>query len=197
MFKKLPDAVLIAHDYLKTCLQPGGVAVDTTVGNGRDTLYLARLVSPGGRVYGFDLQPRALQNTAELIARHGYTEAVRLFQAGHEELSAYVTEPVDAVIFNLGYLPGGDHQFITRPESTVKAVQESLRLLKPGGLVCLVGYLGHTGGDQERQALTVFLQGLDKKEFCAAGLEFLNRQQAPYLIIIERSSSFASGEDCS
>ncbi len=187
MFRILKNTVLIAHDYLKSCLHQGGVAVDATVGNGYDTLYMAQLVSPTGRVYGFDIQEQAVQTTAELVAKNGYSGIVKLFQASHECLSDYVAEPVDAIVFNLGYLPGGDHRIITRPDSTIKAVREGLALLNPAGIICLVVYTGHPGGREEQQALEEFLQSLDKKEFCTGKLVFLNREKAPYLIIIEKS----------
>ncbi|MFA5880683.1 MAG: class I SAM-dependent methyltransferase [Eubacteriales bacterium] len=187
MFKKIKPTVLIAHDLLASYVQPGAVAVDATVGNGHDTLFLAQLVGQAGRVYGFDIQEEAVKKTAELLAQNGFTDTVRLFQAGHECLFDYVTEPVDAIVFNLGYLPGGDHNIVTGADSTTKAVRDGLALLKPGGIACLIVYTGHPGGPEEKEALGAFMQTLNKNEFCAARLDFLNRRNAPYLIIIEKS----------
>ncbi len=187
MFKVLKNTVEIAHDYLKNSVRPGSVVVDGTVGNGKDTVYLAELVGREGRVYGFDIQEQAIRAASDLIAVRGFSDTVILFKAGHENIADYVNEPVDAVVFNLGYLPGGDHNIVTKPDSTVKAVRGSLDILKPGGLICIVVYTGHPGGLDERQALEEFLRRLDKKQYCAGKLDFLNRDKAPYLILIEKS----------
>ncbi len=187
MFRQLRNTVAMAHEYLGSTLGPGGVGVDATVGNGNDTLFMARLVGSDGRVYGFDIQEKAIQATVDLIAKNGYMDVVRLFHTGHENMGDCVTEPVDAVVFNLGYLPGGDHGIVTAPASTVQGVRQGLALLRPGGLMCIVVYTGHSGGEEERQAVEGFLQKLDKKEYCVGKLDFLNRERAPYLIVIEKS----------
>jgi len=187
MFRVLHSTVNLAHKYIAAILQEGGVAVDATVGNGGDTLFLARLVGKTGRVYGFDIQEEAINKARVLIAAEGYAGSVRLFQEAHENLSEYVREPVDAVIFNLGYLPGGSRDIVTRPLSTVSAVQQALAVLKPGGIVCIVVYTGHPGGPEEREELEKHIRELDKKWFCVGRLDFLNREKAPYLIVIEKS----------
>ncbi|MHB9095301.1 MAG: tRNA (mnm(5)s(2)U34)-methyltransferase, partial [Eubacteriales bacterium] len=170
MFRVLQNTVQMAQGYLEQCIKPGAAVVDATVGNGHDTLYLAQKVGLNGRVYGFDIQEQAIRAAAEMISEKGYSSVVHLFCTGHENLSDYVSEPIDAMIFNLGYLPGSDHNIVTKPESTVIAVTKGLALLKPGGLICIVVYPGHASGQQERQVLETFLQGLDKKEFCVGKL---------------------------
>lgn len=50
------------------------------------------------------------------------------------------------VAFNLGYLPGGEKQVITRSETTLLALEAAKRILAPGGLISIVVYLGHPGG---------------------------------------------------
>ncbi|MDD5492585.1 MAG: class I SAM-dependent methyltransferase [bacterium] len=188
MFTLLPNTVTLAHNFLTRTLKPGDVAVDATVGNGHDTLLLAELVAPTGRIYGFDIQAQALAQAAQLICAHGYQQdLVTFFHQGHEHMAELVLEPVDAVVFNLGYLPGGDHRLVTRPQSTVQAVQGSLKILRPGGIVCLVVYTGHPGGQEELACLEGFLTGIDKTEYCAGQVNYLNRRHAPGLIIIERN----------
>ena len=194
MYKLLQSTVRIAHQCLSLCLEPGSVAVDATVGNGKDTLFLAQLVTPGGQIYGFDVQPAAIKATADLLAKHGFTDNVRLINTGHENLRDFVTGQGDAVLFNLGYLPGGNHEIVTRAESTVFAVKEAVNLLKPGGVVLLVVYTGHPEGVRERDALEAVLRDLDKDRFCVGKLDFLNRENAPYLIIIGKSLQ-QHGED--
>ncbi|MDA8235221.1 MAG: methyltransferase domain-containing protein [Clostridia bacterium] len=188
MYSLLPNAVILAKEYVAKALGPGGRAVDATAGNGHDTLFLARLAGEEGRVYAFDIQQAALDNTLERLRAAGVDKQVKLTLAGHEEMAGYVTEPVDVVMFNLGYLPGGDHGIITRPETTLVAVKEGLTLLKPGGLMTLVVYHGHAGGAEEAREVDEFAAGLTQEEFAVARLSFLNRRQAPhYVIIIEKS----------
>lgn len=106
----------IAQKQVAEVLREGDRAVDATAGNGWDTLFLARLVGPDGRVYAFDIQQAALDETAALLRKNKLLERVDLIHAGHEAMASYVKEPVAAVMFNLGYLPGGDHSIVTRPD---------------------------------------------------------------------------------
>lgn len=192
MYKVLRNTVALAHAYIGTVLTEGGRAVDATVGKGNDTLFLAGLVGKKGQVYGFDIQEQAIEHTAKLIRENGFEERVTLFHTGHEHIDTYIQEPVDVVVFNLGYLPGGDHGIITRPDSTRAAISKSLTLLKPGGLICIAVYTGHEGGTREKETLEAFLSSLDKHHFCVGKINYLNRKNAPFLIIIEKNSNSES-----
>lgn len=142
----LPRVTEIAHLLVKRCLAPGGHAVDATVGNGHDTCFLAGLVGPGGRVDGFDIQPEAIARTREKTT--GFPQ-VHLHHLGHEFMGERVPEPVEVVMFNLGYLPSGDKSVITVPSSTLAALDAAVALLKEGGLLVVVVYPGHDGGAEE------------------------------------------------
>lgn len=50
------------------------------------------------------------------------------------------------VTFNLGYLPGGDKNLITKVDTTLQALQAASNVLQPGGLISIVAYVGHPGG---------------------------------------------------
>ncbi|MGE4470393.1 MAG: class I SAM-dependent methyltransferase [Desulfovibrio sp.] len=163
------------HNVLTPVLEPGGTAVDATMGNGHDTAFLAHTLGPHGRVYGFDIQSRALERTRIRLERLGLRDRVQLLQAGHERMAELLPKElggtVRAVTFNCGYLPGTvrhggadsdpDHTVITRPETTCAAIQAALDLLAPGGLVSLVLYTGHPGGAQEARAVEQLCAGLD------------------------------------
>lgn len=186
--KGLGSAVYLAQMFLSQTLGSGGTGIDATAGNGYDTLFLASLVGPRGKVYAFDIQPLALQNTRLLLEQHGYAERVQLLQAGHEEMEKFVSSPVDAVIFNLGYLPGGDHGVTSSAGTTVKAVQTALNLLRPGGRVSIVVYTGHPGGKDEYQRLEEMASALNGRHFHVLKIDFLNRsQRAPSVIVIEKA----------
>lgn len=188
MFNILANTVKMAHGFIRLRLGEGGTGVDATAGNGNDTLFLAECVGSTGKVFSFDIQKMAIEKTMKLLESNGFSQNVTLINAGHEKMKEYINQPVDAIIFNLGYLPGGDHSITTNPCSTIEAVTAGLSLLKPGGILCIVVYTGHPGGEEEQRALESYMETLDKKNFCTAKLYFMNRIKAPYLIIVEKSS---------
>lgn len=153
----LPRVTEIAHLLVKRCLTSGGHAIDATVGNGHDTGFLAGLVGPEGRVDGFDIQPEAIARTRE---RTLGLPQVHLHHLGHERMGERVPERVDVVMFNLGYLPSGDKSVITLPASTLPALDAALALLKEGGLLVVVVYPGHDGGEEEATAVEEWFAGL-------------------------------------
>ena len=120
---KLRNARYLSHDFIDSLLQEGDIAVDATAGNGHDTLYLAQKVGERGHVYAFDVQQAALDSTKERLAENGIPdERVTLILSGHERMADYVKEPVRCVLFNLGWLPSGDHSVTTRVPTTLAAV---------------------------------------------------------------------------
>lgn len=164
----------LAQAAVAEVLGAGMAAIDATVGNGHDTLFLARQVGAAGQVYGFDVQPGALAAAAARLAAAGVADRVRLLHAGHEsmaeQLPAALRGRVGAIMFNLGYLPGSDKQCITRTASTLDALRQALDWLAPGGLLTVLAYRGHAGGGEEAAAVRHWLQGLDP------GLYRLRRQ---------------------
>lgn len=183
----LGSAVYLAQLFVSDSVKSGGIAVDATAGNGNDALFLARLVGPNGIVYAFDIQSKALQTTQELLEKNGCAGQVKIIQAGHEEMKRFVSGLVDAVIFNLGYLPGGDHSLVTRPETTAKALRSALDLLRPGGKIGLVIYTGHPGGREECETVETIAASLDGDLFRVIKIVFLNRAaNAPVVIVIEK-----------
>ena len=142
-----------AQEAVAAVLPPGGRAIDATMGNGHDTLFLARQVGPGGRVVAFDIQPEALGATRKRLVEADLEAVVELHCVGHEHLETWIPDhwrgTVDAVMFNLGYLPGADKSRVTRPETTLAALNQAARLLRPGGLISLMLYRAHPGASAE------------------------------------------------
>ncbi|NMD42712.1 MAG: methyltransferase domain-containing protein [Firmicutes bacterium] len=174
----------LAQEQVSRVVRSGDLAVDATAGNGRDTLFLARLVGPGGRVFAFDIQERALRQSALLLGENELAERVTLIHAGHETMAAHIGGPVAAVMFNLGYLPGGDHAITTCPERTAAALAASLELLRPGGVVTLVLYPGHPPGKKEREALLEYCCSLDGAAWGVIQVRLLNRRGAPPELLV-------------
>ena len=176
-----------AAELIGPALYPGAVAVDATMGNGRDTLWLCEQVGEAGRVYAFDVQPEAVARTRERLEDAGLADRATLYCTGHENMAGTVSEGVDAVMFNLGWLPGAAHAVTTRTETTLKAVDASLQLLKPDGLVTICVYPGHDEGKRELDALLHWAASLDPKRFDALVKCYLNQpNDPPRMIAVKR-----------
>ena len=156
----------LAHAALRAVLQPGETAIDATAGNGHDTRFLAELVGPTGRVFAFDIQPVALANTANLIRG---LDHVTLLHRDHAELRDAIPREhhgkVTAVMFNLGYLPGGEKTIVTRSDPTLRAINAALELLRVGGVLSVLAYTGHPGGAEEAYAVAKLLGELSPANF--------------------------------
>lgn len=168
-----------AAEYVEATLTPGAHAIDATMGNGHDTLWLCGLLGENGLVYAFDLQSAALENTKRRLADAGMSSRARLFLTGHEHMAEVVFEPVDAVVFNLGWLPGAAHALTTRTESTLLAVNSAISLLSPGGIVTICVYPGHPEGMRERESLVAWAASLDPKRFDVLHKRYLNQPNHP------------------
>lgn len=183
-------AVDIAQRLLAYKLATAGVAVDATCGNGHDTVFLASRSPAGATIWAFDIQLAALGATAGRLAAAGLDGKVRLVEACHSCLGDYVAGPIDVAMFNLGYLPGGNHAATTLTATTVTALRKTIELLATGGLVSVVAYPGHPAGHAENAAVAEFLAALPSREFSVASWQALNqRNQPPVLYIVEKTGS--------
>jgi SAM-dependent methyltransferase len=186
----LYGAVPLAHFFLRERLKPGDCVVDATCGNGQDTLLLAGLVGSSGRVWAFDVQEAALAITGERLAAVGLEHRVQLMHAGHERLAELVAETLQAVVFNLGYLPAGDKDTRTGAETTTAALQQAATLLHSGGFILIAVYTGHAGGAEEWRAVHKWCAALLPHEFNVWQSRQLNRgDTAPFLVIVEKVGS--------
>jgi SAM-dependent methyltransferase len=184
----LRGPVQLCHLFLKEKVKPGDRVVDATCGNGHDTLLLAGLVGPRGRVWSFDINGVALDAVRERLRETSLETVVELVHDGHERLADHVHEPLHAIVFNLGFLPGGGSGIITRPETTLAALEQSVKLLLPGGFILLAVYTGHPGGKEEGLAVDSWAADLPSPRFNAWRGCLLNRQaEAPYLLVIEKT----------
>lgn len=185
----LYGAVPLVHYFCRQRVGVGDSVVDATCGNGQDTLLLAELVGAGGKVWAFDIQEVALARTEQLLRESGCHRQVELIHAGHERLAELVTGPVQAVVFNLGYLPAGDKDVRTSALTTLAALAQATELLAPGGLLLLAIYTSHDQGE-EGTAVQDWCAGLDPKRFNVWQARQLNRSTAaPYLIVVEKTTT--------
>ncbi|KPU28122.1 SAM-dependent methyltransferase [Caloranaerobacter sp. TR13] len=181
--KYFTKATDIAKRIVEERVKEGDIVIDATIGNGYDTVFLAKLVGKTGKVYGFDIQSKAIENTKAKLIESTLTERVILIKDSHENIDRYVKEKIDLVIFNLGYLPGGDHEITTKPNSTIKALKKSLDILKENGIIVLVIYHGHEMGKIEKNIIEQYVRELNQKKYTVIKFEFINQINNPPLII--------------
>lgn len=179
----------MAHDFLAQVITPEDIVVDATMGNGHDTLFLAKLAK---QVYAFDIQEQALEKTSQRIQEAGLTN-VDLILQGHETVDQFVTE-IKAAIFNLGYLPSADKSIITQPQTTLEALEKLCQMLVKGGRIAIMIYYGHEGGDIERDAVLDFVSQLPQQEYTATIYRTLNQiNNPPFLVMIEKLERYRHG----
>ncbi len=186
MFLMCPTDLL--HVLLKQVICKGDCVVDATAGNGHDTVFLAEAVGDEGKVIAIDIQAEAIEATRQRLQENQLENRVDLHQASHAEISRLV--PVGSakvIVFNLGYLPGSDRALITQAETTLKALAASVVALEKGGVLAVICYPDHAGGDDEAAQVLAFLQGL--KNFRLAKYELLSTHRgAPFLLVAWKKS---------
>ena len=147
----------------------GAMAVDATAGNGRDTLFLADIVGPNGKVFAFDVQARAIAATRHRLDDAGVSDRVDLIHAGHESMAARLPGEarghIAAVMFNLGYLPGADHATTTSAETTTAALKTAVTMLAPAAVMTVIAYRGHAAGIPESEAVARECEALSGSDF--------------------------------
>lgn len=174
------NSLVLSHMVLARHVKEGNLCLDATAGRGRDTAYFCSLVGETGRVLAFDIQQDALDSTVELLEREGYTKRAALILDSHANMALYAEpESVDAICFNFGWLPGGDHSLFTMPDTSIAAIQAGLGLLRVGGLMSLGIYYGGQSGFEERDALLDFLPTLDSHRYTVLETHFCNRPNNP------------------
>ena len=169
-------------------LSEGEVAVDFTMGNGNDTLFLSKTVGAKGKVYAFDIQEAALQSTRTLLESEGAPENYTLICASHHRVKEFVKEPIKAGMFNLGYLPrSGKKAVTTMRETTMPAVEAALDLLLPDGVLIVAIYPGHEEGELEGEMLREYFKTTSRFKICPSEFRILNSPTSPYFFLVEKS----------
>ena len=173
----------ITEYYINTYIKPGDTVIDATAGNGNDTIKLCKSTGETGIVYAFDIQENALKETKKRLAEYGFTNAKTILDT-HSNLDKYVNRPVKAVIFNLGYLPGGDHKLQTKYTTTIEAIEKSLDILLDDGFISVTIYYGKNSGTEEKKQVIKYLKELNHRLYTVVLHDFLNRPNNPPLTAI-------------
>lgn len=179
----LSNALDISHQLIEKVVKQGDTVVDATMGNGNDTLFLARLVREKGKVYSFDIQDCALDNTRIKLKEAGVSDSVELILDGHQNIDLYVPKGIRAVMFNLGYLPKGDHNIGTKADTTIEALKKSMELLVDGGIIMLVIYYGGDSGFDEKEAVLEYVKTINCREYSVLVSDFVNQINCPPIAV--------------
>lgn len=189
MFSRLLSPCSLAWMLAARVLAAGARAIDATAGRGNDTLFLARQVGAAGKVYAFDIQAAALAAARCKLTAAGLLDRVELIPAGHERMREYVKAPVQAVMFNLGYLPGGCPEIMTKPATTIRAMEKGLELLAAGGVMTVVAYPGHPGGRAETEAVAQYLLNLNRCRFALMHCQFPKiKADSAQIFVVEKGN---------
>ena len=157
-----------AHQTLLSHLEKQGkkqfqFSIDATCGNGFDTLFLAEVTEK--MVFSFDIQTAAILSTQGRLSKTSYENKVELIQQNHAKMLEYCQQhhtetigQIDAITFNLGYLPRADKLITTSTDSTIAALNAATQLLSENGIISIICYRGHAGGLSESNAVLTWLK---------------------------------------
>lgn len=168
------------HHFIREHVKQGDICIDATAGNGNDTLLLCELVGEHGKVLAFDIQKEAVENTKKRLEERGVSKQAEVLLESHINMSHYAdADSVSCIVFNFGYLPGGDHTLATKKDTSISAIYEGLKLLTKGGMMSLCIYSGGDSGFEERDGILAELKKLDKNHYLVIVSEYYNRPNNP------------------
>ncbi|MGG7177542.1 tRNA (mnm(5)s(2)U34)-methyltransferase [Clostridium paraputrificum] len=179
MFKYVGDISLISHHIILRFLENKEIAIDGTLGNGYDTDFLAENFS---KVYTFDIQKEPCDKYIESKPSN-----VNVINASHHLFKEYISEPVDCIMYNLGFLPGGNKEITTFHETSLESIKVGLDILRSGGIMTICIYRGHNEGKEEESCILSYVESLSKSKYGVMLHSFLNRSNnPPILVVVEK-----------
>ena len=188
-----PRPTVLAQDLLRPMIRPGDLVIDATAGNGHDTVFLAECTGEQGRVLAFDVQEAALVSARRRVESAGFAMRVEFFHESHVRMESHASAgSVAAIMFNLGYLPGEDHDLTTDVDQTLAALESAACLLRHGGVLSVVCYPGHPAGAIEATAVEKWINDLAPGGWRAARYSAVaTLRPAPFLLVTRKP-----GERC-
>lgn len=174
----------LAHTLWKKVILPGDIVIDATCGNGNDTLVLAKILEQG-TLYAIDIQKKALEIAKQKLETENH---IRWIHACHSKFPQEITH-AKLIVYNLGYLPGGRKEVTTQTETTLMSIQNGLKLLVDGGCMSITCYPGHPEGAKEEENILAFASQLDPKTWSCCHHRWINRNQSPSLLWIQKANS--------
>ena len=90
-------------------------------------------------------------------------------------------------MFNLGYLPGGDHSITTIKSTTLTAIRKALECLRGGGLLVVICYPGHDEGLEESVEVLTFVESLNQSQYLTKNYRDSSvPHNAPFLVSVQK-----------
>lgn len=184
----------VAHFWWTQHLRSGDIAVDATCGNGFDTAALAKLLLPqlSGSLFAMDLQDKAIVATKQRVAAEVGQEAalgVTFLRQCHSQFPlSLLPATVKLIVYNLGYLPGGDKTVTTQGASTLASLGAALPLIAPGGAISITCYPGHPAGAEELAAILSWAVSLDYRLWGCCHHHWVNRPLSPTWLLLTRTA---------
>ncbi|MBA3722409.1 MAG: class I SAM-dependent methyltransferase [Parachlamydiaceae bacterium] len=182
----------LTHQYWKKLIQQGDSVIDATCGNGKDTLCLAQLTLAEGKgiIYAMDIQKQALDSARHYLSMHLSPQQfldIEFILGCHSQFPVEIKPlTIKLIVYNLGYLPGGDKKQTTQMESTLKSLESAKNLIAPGGVLCITCYPGHDAGAIEEEGLMIFAANLPNTEWSCCHHRWLNREKSPSLLLLQK-----------
>lgn len=183
-----PRPTSLAWSLLREVIRKGDTVIDATAGNGHDTVFLAECVGPSGKVLAFDVQAAAILASSKRVEEQGHQRVVHFHPCSHDRMGEFAApSSISAIMFNLGYLPGEDHQITTRTSETLRALEAAELLLTKGGCLSIVCYPGHETGAEEALAVVNWLSDKTNHGWRVANYSMLGTlQPAPFLLMARK-----------
>lgn len=181
-------ALHYSHTLLQEVIQtfPDGIFIDGTLGKGNDLAFIVSQKNFHGHAYGFDVQQAAIEQASITLQNHSrYT----LIHDSHDTIDQHLADvpAIHGAIYNLGYLPGGDHSITTTFASTIASIHQVAAKLAKKGRILLVVYSGHPEGKLEKELLFEELTTWPQEQFQVLQYSFMNqRNNPPLLLVIEK-----------
>jgi len=176
----------LAHDYWRRLVTSSDIVVDATCGNGYDSAFLLTLQPT--KLIVFDIQDIALHATKKRIDTISHASTVTYHQMCHSKIDEVAArESVKLIVYNLGYLPGGNKTITTMTSTTLESIQSAIHCVQQGGAICITCYPGHPEGAEEEQALLEFCKTLSSEKWNVSYHAHINRTRAPTLIFLQKT----------
>lgn len=170
------------HERIQQMIKEPLLCIDATAGTGKDTVFLAKLVGERGRVISMDIQEMAIEQTKKRLLKERLSNRAEVVLDSHVHMDKYAKKDrVSLIMFNLGYLPGGDHSLSTKADTTIEAIEKGLNLLHEGGMISLLIYSGGDSGFEEKNQVLAWLRELPDDKYTVLVEAFYNKPNNPPL----------------
>lgn len=140
-YKKIAASVDFSHR-LALFPKKKELAVDATIGNGHDSHFLLHHYK---KAIGFDIQDIAIKRSLKLLGNY---DTISIIKDSFINLDKYIKEPIDCLLYNLGFLPGSNHSIKTNYQDDIISLSKGLKMLSNDGICIVVFYTQHDNSEE-------------------------------------------------